>query len=127
MSVNPFDYTNSVSHQKNYMMVDDYSEQNYNPFLTNKQFSLFHETVLFANELNISTGVPKKLQYDFYFFLLPKKKRFSKWHEKQADKDVDLIKKVYAVSETKAAEYLEILSDKQLKELKEKFDVGGRN
>ena len=53
--MNPFDYVNAINAGKDIMTGtenDDLAEKGYNPFLTNRQFSYFQDTVHFANMMN---------------------------------------------------------------------------
>ena len=50
--MNPFEYVNSITHNKKDIMVDDISEKGYNSFMVNRSLSYFHDTVLMANEMN---------------------------------------------------------------------------
>lgn len=69
--------------------VDQIDE--YNGFLTNRFFSYFPDTILFANEINhekfgniyFQTKQGKKSLYDYYVNLVRKQKRFTgKWSQK---------------------------------------------
>jgi NACalpha-BTF3-like transcription factor len=56
-----------------------------------------------------------------------KKKRFSKWAKKSASSDdIKLIMKEYDYSIKRAQEALEMLSEQQLKDMREKYVIGGK-
>ena len=44
----------------------DSIEKAYVPFVINRSFSYFRDTVIFANEMNINHTLPSRMQYDFY-------------------------------------------------------------
>lgn len=121
---NPFEYVNSVSFDKNYLIVDDYSERQYNPYITNKQFSFFYDSILFSNEMNLNSHLDNKLQYDFYFFGLPKRKRFEKWEKFEDEEILGLVIRYYSVSREKAMKYMELLSAAQIEIIKETYSYG---
>ena len=124
---NPFDFVKSVSQTKIDLMVDEVEEKAYQPFLINKALSYHQDSVFFTNEMNIRHGAPNRLQYVFFLNTLRKRQRFSKWSKPYISKKLDVIKKHYQVSTKIAKEYVELLTDKQMKELKKTMNLGGIN
>ena len=120
---NPFDYLNSISHKKNNLMPDEESEKGYPAYLVNRGLSYFPDTVLYANEINMRTYIDNKLAYDYLLNIVRPRKRFSKWH-KVSNNEVNIIKEYYKCSESKALEYLKILSTSQVDSLQEKIQKG---
>lgn len=121
-----FDYLTSINTSKEDLMVDNQSEKDYTPFMINRGMSLFHETVLFANEMNKYPDLPKRMQYDFYLHGIPKKKRFSKWHTKDKESnDLKMLAEHMQCSYEKARVYLSILNDTQLGEIRTILSQGG--
>ena len=52
---NPFDYVTAINKHDDIMLestANDLMERDYNPFLTNRAFSYFNDTVHQANEMN---------------------------------------------------------------------------
>ena len=125
----PFDFINAINLTKKNLFEDPQAEKDYLPFLVNRGLSYFPDTVLYANEMNRNSGIPKDWQFSFFLNTIPKKKRFSKWHKKDADADSDsltLVKEYFGYSSEKALEALSILSDEQLAMIKEKLYKGGK-
>tara|TARA_B100001245_G_scaffold234982_1_gene221754 strand:+ start:954 stop:1355 length:402 start_codon:yes stop_codon:yes gene_type:complete len=122
---NPFDFVKSVSYDKKDIMVDDIEEKAYQPFLINKALSYHQDSVFFANEMNHRTHVDNRLQYLFFLNTLRKRQRFSSWSKPYISKKLDVIKKYYQISQKEAKEYVNLLSDKQLRELKKRMNFGG--
>ena len=89
----------------------------------NRGLSLFPDSVLFANEMNLLPNLDKQMQYDFYMNILRKRRRFSKWPKKVSPENLELIQKVYKYSKEKALVALSILSDREIEILKEKYEV----
>lgn len=109
--MNPFDIINDLSYGKKYILEE---ESHYNPFITNKQFSLFFDTIGYSNEMNLSSHIDNKLQYDYYFHSIRKNKRFTKWPKKDKSDALESIQKYYGYTVPKAKEVLKILSKKQI-------------
>ena len=126
--MNFFDFLNSINTTKKDLLEEDpLSEKDYNSFMVNRGLSYFHDTVMYANEMNRYSSLPKDIQYRFYLSAISKKKRFSKWHKKdQNSEDLKLIMNAYSYSSSKAAIALEILSTDQLQQLRNHYDKGGK-
>lgn len=126
--MNFFDFLNSINDsKKNLLKEDPQNEKEYVPFMVNRGLSLFQDTIMYANEMNRFAGIPKEWQYNFYLSSIPKRKRFSKWHKKEADSDaLKLIMKEYNYSSSKSASVLDLISAEKIKSLKEKYSTGGK-
>jgi hypothetical protein len=124
---NPFDFVKSVSYDKKDIMIDEVEEKNYAPFLINKSLSYHQDSVFFTNEMNCRHGLDHRLQYVFLLNTLRKRQRFSQWSKPYLSKKLDTIKDYYKVSTLKAKEYMEVLSDKEVRELKNRMKTGGQN
>ena len=120
------DWLNTInSSKKNLIDEDPLLESKYPTFIVNKCMAGHLDAIMFANEMNISSHLDKKLQYDFYLNTLRSKKRFSPWIRKEELKNIDLIKSYYGYSTEKAKQVLPLLTEKQLKFISEKLDTGG--
>jgi len=124
---NPFDFVKSVSYDKKDIMIDEVEEKNYAPFLINKSLSYHQDSVFFTNEMNCRHGLDHRLQYLFLLNTLRKRQRFSQWSKPYVSKKLDTIKDYYQISTLKAKEYMEVLSDKEVRELKKRMKTGGQN
>ncbi len=119
------DFLNSINVTKeNLLSKDPRLEKDYLPFVVNKCFSYFPDTIFYANKVNMMSFLDKRLQYDYLLYSIQKRKRFSKWIKPEENKDIDAIKEVYGYSETRAREVLDILSMSKIHELTQK---GGQN
>ena len=123
-----FDYLNAINTTKKDLMKEDpLSVKDYAPFMINRGLSYFPDTIMYANEMNKYSSIPKDWQFAFYMQSIKPKKRFSKWHKKdQNSDDLSLVMKVYGYSAQKAAEALEILTEEQLKALHASYSTGGK-
>lgn len=124
---NPFDFVKSVSSDKTDIMVDDIEEKAYQPFLINKSLSYHQDSVFFTNEMNCRHGLDNRLQYVFFLNTLRKRQRFSKWSKPYVSKKLDVVKDYYQMSTREAKELYTLLSDKELRELKNRMNTGGNN
>ena len=124
--MNPFDYVNDILNAKKNLINDELSEGLYNSFLTNRSVSYHFDCVLFANEMNRRHHTDKKMQYDFFINTIRSKKRpFAKWVKNEKSEDLECIKTYFGFSESKALEVLDLLSDEDIKTIREKTDIGG--
>ena len=84
-------------------------------------------SVFLTNEMNVRHSTDNRLQYLFFLNTIRKRNRFSKWHKPYESKKLDTVKTYFGVSTQKAKEYLELLNDKQYRELKNSMKIGGKN
>ena len=124
--MNPFEFIKSINETKKDIMVDDVSEKGYNPFIINRNFSHFNDTVLYADEMNRYHHLDHRLQFDFFINIIKKKKRWSKWIKPQDINNLELIKQHYGYSNDKAKSVLQLFNNEQIEELKRKGLKGGR-
>lgn len=124
--MNPFDYVNEILKGKNNLIVDEYTEKQYNPFLVNRSLSYHLDCIAYANEMNRRHHLDKKLQNDFLINTIRSRKRsFAKWVKSEKSEDIECIKQYFNYSDTKAREALSLLSDEELIKIKERTDTGG--
>jgi len=110
----PFDYVNSIN--KKTGMIEDIS--GYMPFMINRAFSQYPDTIFFANEGNKLTQLDRDMHYRFYYNGVTKKNRFSKWGKQPPrEEEVTLIMELYNYSREKAEEVLPLFSKETLKAL----------
>mgnify|MGYP001014458950 CR=1 FL=1 len=122
------DYLNSINLSKeNLMDSDPESERQYPPYVVNRCYSGFIDTILLANEMNINSHIDKKLQYDFYINIIRPKKRFSPWLKKEKLDSLDCIKQYYGYSDEKAKVALKLLTEQQIEFIKTKLNRGGKH
>lgn len=124
--MNPFDYVNEILQGKKDLIIDDATEKEYIPFLVNRSLSYHMDCIMFANEMNQRHHLDKKLQNSFLLNTVrARKRRFMKWVKAEKIDDLECIKIYYGYSNQRAKEALHLLSEDDLKKLKEKTDIGG--
>ena len=124
--MSPFDYVNAILQNKKQIIVDDITEKGYIPFMVNRSLSYHKDCIIYANEMNQRHHLGKRLQNDFLLNTVRSQKRpFAKWVKSEKSEDIECVKLVYGLSDSKAREALRLLSDEQIQQLKEKTDIGG--
>ena len=133
--LSPFYFLGSINEKKGYLFTDcqsdssgeaaqlDSVDRQYPPFMVNRGLSYFVDTVMLSNEMNQRFGLANKMQYDFLYHGVRKKRRFSKWHKKEKDtKDIELIKEAYSYNRERAEEVYDMID---IKQLRKDMDKGG--
>lgn len=122
----PFEYVKSILQSKKQLIVDDLTEKEYQPFLTNRALSQHKDCVLYANEMNRRHHLDKKMQNAFLLNTVRSMKRpFAKWAKAEKNDDLECIKLAFGLSDSKAREALRLLSKEQIQKLKEETYKGG--
>ena len=124
-SISPFEFLNSINYTKENLIVDDWSEKQYVPFIVNKGLSYSVDTAIQANEMNSRSHLDKSLQYQFLINIIRSRKRFNKWIKPHKIEALDVVKEYYGYSNEKAKSVLSILTDEQVAHLKQKLKKGG--
>ena len=120
------DYLNSINLKTEDLSDNELAMKKYPPYVINKCFSGFIDTVMHSNEMNGMYYLDKDLQYQYLLHSIRKSKRFSPWQKKNVNNDVELVKKYYGYSYDKAEQVMRILTKEQLEFIKAKLDTGGR-
>ena len=121
------DWLNSINlNKKNLINEDPDCRKEYPPFIINKCLAGHIDTVLYANEMNMSHHIDKDMQYEFFLNTLRKRKRFSPWIKKDKDSDLEYVKRYYGYSNEKAAQVMKLLSNEQLDFIKQRLETGGK-
>jgi|694.fasta_scaffold01222_42 hypothetical protein len=124
--MNPFEFVKSINEKTgNILEQNSDLEKAYTPFLVNRGLSFTPDTILSANEMNAAPFLDKRMQYDYLYSTVRKKKRYAKWIKAEQDDLEDLVVEHFQVSRRRAAEYLALLTDRDLQEIKERNNKGG--
>jgi hypothetical protein len=122
----PFDYVNEILYGKKNLIVDEFTEKEYLPFIVNRALSYHYDCILYANEMNQRPFLDKKCQNSFLINTVRSRKRpFAKWVKSEKSEDLECIKKVFNYSDAKAKDILRLLSEEQIQKLKEETFTGG--
>lgn len=112
----PFDFIDDLSWKKTDLSVD--GMDGYSPWLTNRHFAKFVDTIGHANQVNVLHRLDPKLQHDYYFHALRSRKRFSR--KKPQDSDAELIAalvKHFGINTRKARDSVRALTAEQKERL----------
>jgi len=124
--MNIFHFVNAInSSEKKNLIKDEYTEKQYVPFVVNKTYSYFADSLMYANAMNLHHNLPNKLQFDYLLNSLRPAKRFTKWVKKYDSEDIGAVRQYYGYSTKKATEALKLLSSHQLQIIKEQLQEGG--
>lgn len=123
--MNVFDIVNSISYAKKDLSEEPEFDKEYVAWIVNQALSYYPDTLFYANEMNQMAHIPKQHQYAYYLNLIRKSKRYSKWHKKTKDDNLQLVQKFYKCNIHKAKVALSILRDDQLEEIKRLLNEGG--
>jgi hypothetical protein len=95
-------------------------EKEYNPFIVNKALSRYLDMILYANEMNINPNLDKRMQYDYLFHSIRKRKRaFIPWDKKDDNPTLKTIMDYFNCSIQKAKDTINILTKEQINEIME--------
>lgn len=123
--ISPFDFVNAIHYTKQELIVDDWSEKQYLPFIVNKSLSFGLDTVIPANEMNSRPHLGKRLQFSFLINTIRPQKRFNKWLKAEKIEELDIVKKYYNYSTEKALQAMRILTPDHLNTIKKRLYTGG--
>ncbi len=130
MTIKPFDFITDLSSNKKNLIKNAENPalavKDYSPFLINRGFSYFVDTIMAANEMNRTIDLPNLLQHDFYFYEVRKTKRWYSWPKKVVTEDVEAISKYYNINIDRAKEYLALMNSDQLGHIKRLLNKGGK-
>ena len=124
-SISPFQFINAIHFTKEELIVDEWSEKQYPPYLVNRGLSFGHDTVVAANMMNSRPHIEKKLQFDFLINSIRPRKRFNKWIKAQEVELIEMIRQYYNYSTEQARQVASLFDETQTKLLKQKLERGG--
>ena len=121
-----FDILNDISYTKSGTINEDTISQ-YNPYMVNRWLSMSIDTIMYAQEMNCNSHLPKDMQYDYYFHAIKKNKRFFKYIKHTKQDLIDVISEYHGCSDKKAKELLRLFSESDIEYMKSKLNRGGKN
>ena len=121
------EYLNAINFtKKNVMNSDDPMwEKKYPAFIVNKMLSGFSDTVMLVNEMNRNHFLDKDMQFQFLLNSIRSKKRFTPFLRANKLKEIECVKEYYGYSNDKAKSALDMLTNDEIKLIKEKLYKGG--
>jgi hypothetical protein len=119
--LSPFDFAKSINEKtENLMKVQPDTEKDYMPFMVNRSLSFSPDAILYANSMNTNWIADKKMQYDFLYGSVRRRKRFDKWMKKEEvdELTVAVVMEFYKVGHKRAIEYMSLLTQEQKQTLR---------
>lgn len=123
--ISPFAFIDDINHTQKNLIVDEWSERQYNPYIINKGLSFNRSTILQANMMNGRSHLPKALQNQFLLSTIRPEKRFNKWFKRSDNSSIAVIKEYYGYSTEKAETILPLLTDEQIQYMRNRLTKGG--
>jgi len=117
-----FDYLNNICVDKVPITEDD---TGYSPYMINRFVSMSNIFIPMVNEIN-KYQLPKEIHFQYMSSVLPKRKQFFKYmkkkkEDKNFDKNIECLCKYYEIGRKEAENYLNVLSNEQIKEIVEMY------
>ena len=127
MSYDLKEYLNAINFTKKDLMKseDDLWKKKYPAFIVNKMLSAFSDTIMLVNEMNRNHFIDKDMQFQFLLNSIRTKKRYSPFLRANKLKEIECVKEYYGYSNDKAKSALDILTNDEIKLIKEKLYKGG--
>ena len=127
MSYELKEYLNAINFTKKDLMKseDDLWKKKYPAFIVNKMLSAFSDTIMLVNEMNRNHFIDKDMQFQFLLNSIRTKKRYSPFLRASKLKEIECVKEYYGYSNDKAKSALDILTNDEIKLIKEKLYKGG--
>lgn len=125
--MNVFDFVKNITESHENVLTEE-NIREYTPFVINRALSFNLDCVFVVQELNkYGNGLSKKIQYEYLRNSIDKKRRYGRWTKRDTvSEDIELIKRAYNYSNEKAQTVLSVLTDKQLLELRQLMNTGGK-
>ena len=116
----------SILQTKKSPFKDEYDYKDYVPFVVNRALSYHLDCISYVNQLNLTPGIDKDMQYSYLLNTIrPMKRKFQPWQKTSVEKNIEAVKKYFGYSNEKAKDALRILNDEQIAEIIRKTDKGG--
>ena len=115
--LNPFDFIKSINEKTGNMMdISPDAEKDYVPFVVNRGLSFSPDSLFYANEMNCLPLSERRMQYDYLYNSIRKRKRFDKWikPEEQDESAIEAIMLQYSVGRKRAIEYIRLIPKDKL-------------
>lgn len=98
--------------------------KDYNPWIINRILAKHRDTFFYAFLLNQCPDISKESHYEFLLYSIRPAKRFARLDRPEVNPDVDLIKKHYNYNDVRAREALQVLTKKDIEEIRETYRYG---
>jgi len=122
-----FDYLKALTENNEDLDFDNEEvRKGYQPYMINRFISMCEVFVPVVDEIN-KYDIPKNVHFKYFFSLMPKRKQFFNYIKKKKDfsiQEKQIIANYFEVGIADAERYIQILEEKQIKEILEIFRYG---
>ena len=120
---NPFDLVNNINEKKEY--IEDVTlHGGYIPWMINKALSFQPGNIMYSNEMNLyAMELTPQMQYDYFYHILPKAKKWGKWHKFKITEEEEDIMGYYECNWEHAKVILSLLQPEQLKQIRADWKI----
>jgi hypothetical protein len=116
----------SILQTKKSVINDEIDLKDYTPFVVNRALSYHMDCILYANEMNLRTGMDKDMQYQYLLNTIrPMKRKFQPWQKAEANKNLQYVKEYFGYSDSKAKDALGLLTEAQIADIRIRIHKGG--
>ena len=123
---NVFTYVGAINSGYKDAVNDAGFEAVYTPYVVNKAFSYYLDTIFIANELNKAQALcqNKAAHFNALAHTVRPRKRYSKWHKDEAarKRKTDVLSAYFNLSREKAKQVLDIFDDEQVEDMKTEME-----
>ena len=128
VKLTPFDFLTAINEKKKMDFSDENTEKQYNAYMVNRGMSQMAEFVRYASLMDSNYHLDRKMQFDFYYHIIPKGKRFTKWAKGEIEREeiIQVLMKLYSYSKKRAAEVSMLVTEDDIKKMKMRLNEGGR-
>lgn len=95
------------------------TDKDYSVFTMNRIMAHSPDVVLFANDINVSPGLPPRRHFEFMMHTVSNKNRWTPYVKPKNAEFAEFVMTKLCVSRIKAEEYLSMLSTAELEKLKQ--------
>ena len=121
-----FDIANNISNEKKDISNELEFHKLYNQFMINRIMSCSPDLVYLANEANKFKNISSECHYNLWTNVVHKKKRYFKYPkvDKQDKETIEVLMDYFNESEEKVLEIINILTPKQISDIKKTYIRG---
>lgn len=123
-----FDIVDNIFLKKG-LLSEEEIKTSYSPFIINRAMANHQDLIFFAEKMNENWQLSASQQYHFYYFMIDRRKRWSKWpkRDKALDDKIKILKEYYGYSTLRARETIPIIDELDLWDtIKDDLNKGGR-
>lgn len=117
MAGNPFDWVKAIGEDKRSLYEE--GRVDYNPFMVNRAFSYYPDTVFYAQDMNLRHHLDNDIQHSYLMGTIRRRRRFSKWAKPPpADPALEAISRLFDCGLARAKSIARLLNEDDLEELR---------